>query len=123
MTSDEILALKLGRELDALVAEKVMGWFLDSDIGYWRNESGLCKRQDKWSPSEDISAAWEVVEEMGDCLHLRQHGEQGEWEAWFCGYPNSKAHGETAPEAICKASLLAVTGEALVNELPGTNQC
>ena len=62
MTRDEIMKMQPGWELNALVAEKVMGWFLDSDIGYWRNESGLCKRQDKWSPSEDIAAAWEVWE-------------------------------------------------------------
>jgi len=96
MTRDEILAMKPGRELDALIAEKVMGWS-------WGIIGDLIPAY-----STDISAAWEVVEEMGDCLHLRQHGEQGEWEAWFCGYPNSKAHGETAPEAICKAALLAV---------------
>jgi hypothetical protein len=91
MTREEVLALAPGRELDALVARKLFG---------------VLNPDSRWRPSEDISAAWEVVEEMGDCLHLRQHGEQGEWEAWFCGYPNSKTHGETAPEAICKASLL-----------------
>jgi len=96
LTREQILFLKPGRELDALVARKLFG---------------VLNPDSRWRPSEDISAVWEVVEKMGDCLHLKQHGEQGEWEAWFCGYPNSKAHGETAPEAICKAALLAVMGE------------
>jgi len=116
MTREEVLALAPGRELDALVAEKVMGWEYKDAIYSW----GEVLRPSQWIKpngwpvdrvscySTDISAAWEVVEEMGDCLHLKQHGEQGEWEAWFCGYPNSKAHGETAPETICKAALLAV---------------
>jgi len=91
MTRDEVLVLKPGRKLDALVETVVM------------------KRFASPAPrSRNVASAWEVVEKMGDCLHLKQHGEQGEWEAWFCGYPNSKAHGETAPEAICKAALLAV---------------
>jgi hypothetical protein len=127
MTRDEVLAMKPGRELDELVIRHIMNipivesvdlfsqepfpaaWWVEDEGWYIadeRDEDGLIYRP--FNPSEDISAAWEVVEEMGDCLHLRQHGEQGEWEAWFCGYPTSKAHGETASEAICKAALLAV---------------
>ena len=106
MTRDEIMAMKPGRELDAEIALRVFGIKEVTVVG----KHYFIDPLDKVLPPycTDIAAAWEVVEEMGDCLHLRQHGEQGEWEAWFCGYPNSKAHGETAPEAICKAALLAV---------------
>lgn len=49
MTRDEILAMKPGRELDALVAVKVFK-FVDPDT--------------RWSPSTDVSVAFEVAEEM-----------------------------------------------------------
>jgi len=79
MTRNEILALKPGRELDALIAEKVMGWrkktFPGGGGGFtaWVDEnekvmklisnstmSETCYRCDYFRPSTDISAAWEV---------------------------------------------------------------
>ncbi len=80
-----------GRELDALVAEKVMGWrrmtyaeqypgnpnfaHRNELTGYWHDAVGkYCARaedcpdyyapEDAWSPSTDIAAAWEVVEKL-----------------------------------------------------------
>jgi hypothetical protein len=44
----ETAELQAGPELDALVAEKVMGW----------------NRGESFRPSTDIAAAWEVVEHM-----------------------------------------------------------
>ncbi len=113
MTRDEILAMKPGRELDALVAERVLGYkvvdVLPQGITY------MAGKRKRWiknpNYSTGVAAAWEAVEEMNDCLHLREHGEEGRWEANFCGYPGSRAHGATAPEAICKAALLAVMEE------------
>ena len=32
MTRDEILSMPAGRELDALIAEKVMGWFITRGV-------------------------------------------------------------------------------------------
>lgn len=69
---EQILAMKPGRELDALVAEKVMGWTgvgpdVDAEIYGWpsghNKELGVY-----WVPhySTDISAAYEVVEMMRD---------------------------------------------------------
>jgi hypothetical protein len=73
--------MNAGRELDALVAEKVMGWRrhptnqwndrwhdgdreLDADHAI-EGEGGDYYHPDKaWEPSTDIAAAWEVVEEM-----------------------------------------------------------
>ncbi|MFD1179230.1 hypothetical protein ACFQ3W_23455, partial [Paenibacillus puldeungensis] len=60
--------------------------------------------------SSDISAAWEVLE------HLKNKGAEinvGFFAYWDCSidYPigcNWRAVAETAPEAICKAALLAV---------------
>lgn len=83
--------LNPGRELDALVAERVMGWrrlsyqqaFPDSDFqrgrtkltSYWHDPSGAKKAlaedsydyyqpEDAWSPSTDIAAAWTIIDKM-----------------------------------------------------------
>jgi len=71
---------KPGRELDALIAEKVMGWRKANKYEercYWHTKEGrkldwLYKSTGEyyecdclfWNPSEDISAAWEVVEKI-----------------------------------------------------------
>lgn len=77
VTPTEIDALEAGRELDALVAEKVMGWqVIETDDcngidNYWLSKDG----QHVWllphdfeaalpSYSTDIAAAWAVVEKM-----------------------------------------------------------
>jgi len=81
MTRDEVLAMKPGRELDALVAEKVMGWRKKTLPGggggftAWVDEnekvmklisnstmSETCYRCDYFRPSTDIAAAFEVWE-------------------------------------------------------------
>ena len=73
MTRDEILKLEAGRELDALVAEKVMGLLVTNHgtakIIYGKVEVDG-KEHVTFSPvrpySTDIAAAWEVVEKMSD---------------------------------------------------------
>jgi len=69
------------RELDALVAEKVMGWKLKhvNDpvmaviFANWvdENDVGIIT-PDEWKPSTDISAAWQVVEKMHALLFSRR---------------------------------------------------
>jgi len=62
-------------------------------------------------PSTSITAAWEVVERRDQCLHLKQHGEKGMWEAYFChNYCEADflGEGDTAPLAICRAALKTV---------------
>lgn len=77
--------MKAGRELDAIIAQMVMGWaicgyaayddwlarsnrgdvdivFIDRDGVVWRAVGDLCN---VWSPSTDIAAAWQVVEKLG----------------------------------------------------------
>jgi len=74
--------MKPGRELDALVAEKAMGWKLQCyESGVYATEPGQyddASKNDGWlwegdevsreayefNPSTDISAAWEVVEKL-----------------------------------------------------------
>lgn len=58
--------MKAGRELDALVAEKVMGWMDGDGVGLRVADGEVINSMDcrPWSPSTDIAAAWEVVEKM-----------------------------------------------------------
>lgn len=92
--------MEAGRELDALIAEKVMGWkrmsYMEAEpgckypsperiTGYWHSLDLKEQRraedcddyyspEDAWSPSTDIASAWEVVEKMGRheiSIHMR----------------------------------------------------
>lgn len=127
MTKAEILALQPGREFDALVAEKVMGLKREVRLrgeantvtAYKSLVDGLHTRDEVLrygSPlpySTDIAAAWQVVEAMrpeygfwidGDDGYIVefQHGMPG-----MTDYRHGRAFAPTAPEAICKAALLA----------------
>lgn len=114
--------MEAGRELDALVAEKVMAWrtgavpsafigfrltWVDADTGGYRAELG-------WAPSTDIAAAYTVVSEM-----MRQ-GYRLEviWDSYDAdveliletceGYQGGgKAVADGLPLAICLAALSA----------------
>jgi len=115
MTRDELLELKPGRELDALVMQYIFK-AEKKDIGdecYWVSEiDGEEECWPRWfSPSTDISASWEVVE-MFSYIDIHRYD-----DFFACAiYPigNSavmRARGKTMPEAICKAALLAVMDE------------
>lgn len=143
MTRDEIEAMPAGRELDRLVAEKVMGWSIyryDKDIPencYFMlvteqydpvtEDMGLRAGERKteeeaWNDnyhfSTDISAAWEVVEKIGekrfDVEIMRRT--DGRYFATCIKVGNPlkdrlfEVHAEAgaAPLAICKAALLAM---------------
>ncbi len=151
MNRDEILAMVPGKELDKLIAEKVMKWeFLR--IGYFgcydatdhlANET---KRQvelrdwldnvdlhcigdyyidvasDFWiddysfKPSKDIKAAWEVVENLLENSGIDFEFKIGmdrlcEARLFDDGVEIGFAEATTAPEAICKAALIATLEE------------
>jgi hypothetical protein len=97
MTREEILNMPAGRELDALIAENVM----DNKHDIWSRGEPKCY-------STDIAAAWEAVTEISKDITLAHRG-----KFWFCDFDNqddwSYSQSDTAPLAICKASLLAVT--------------
>lgn len=103
--------LSPGRELDALVAEKAMGWARNrgSGVGF-TTPDGEYRSIDIWSPSTDIAAAWQVVgklRERGFGFSLNDA-----WIAWFLAAPNEyQASADTAPHAICLAALRAVGAE------------
>ena len=116
MTREEILALPVGRELDALVALRVYGLEEITVVG----KHYFIDPLDTPLPlySTDISAAWEVVEKVQERYNffLAYNHKTKDFQV-FIDVPNEDEdatiiHYEydapTAPEAICKAALLAV---------------
>lgn len=109
-------ALPAGRELDALVAEKVMGHTLKRQpIG-----AGIELIHDDEGPhghlayySTDIAAAWEVLERIRQqrvSLSLRWaffgHPDNSRW--WIEDNLDRGPQADTAALAICRAALLVV---------------
>lgn len=91
-----------GPELDALVAEKVMGW---------RDDVALLPP----SYSTDIKAAWEVVEKMGSNFIIASE-KRGEFAVFFGpGEIDEFCKSSSSPHAICLAALKAVGYEIEVN--------
>jgi len=74
-----------GHKLDALVAEKVMGWTMRINFDYkppqyeWHEAAGFMKIANHpeqlpqlrvWSPSTRIEDAWQVVEKLASMGHV-----------------------------------------------------
>lgn len=104
--------------MDALVAEKVMGWEPVNEFRQWWWENGT-KTKEVRTPdySTDIAAAWQVVERM----ERRFSTVQVIWEGPIYGArvlirdedggaysTEADKRAKTAPEAICLAALKAV---------------
>jgi hypothetical protein len=115
--------VKAGRELDELVATKVMGWSDKTPKGNhsetaWYGETGFYKKRydyitkkKNFRPSTRISDAWQVQEKFIACTIFRDtDGYEVDLvykrsQGWVRGVA------ETAPLAICLASLKAVGHE------------
>jgi hypothetical protein len=130
MKTDYICNMLAGKDLDILIAEKVMGlcahdWQLipSDDDGVHR----VCKKchLEFWglrpplygvhygSYSTDISAAWEVVEKMNEKWSVRAVSYyQSDCVANIWDVTNFDkeyhARADTVPLAICRAALLAI---------------
>lgn len=108
--SDEIAEpLPAGRELDALVAAKVMGW--------QPNPGWLTAERHIPSYSTDIAVAWQIAEAMRLAAIPEEEWASGGWRAaqepfnapgWYERDVNDWEWAETAPLAICRAALKAV---------------
>lgn len=99
--------MKAGKELDALVAEKVMGYVREFHEQFkldgWR--TGEHSWTNSFSPTKDIADAWKVVDKFGGFVHLITE-EYHEKICWHCVFnTNDWVKAETAPLAICIASL------------------
>ena len=96
--------MKAGREIDALIAEKVMGWPKNSVVWYIDDKPF---RISDFSPSTQIADAWLVVEK------IKRENLQIVWDidGWFVSsiYADT-GFAPTAPLAICLAALKA-TGD------------
>jgi len=74
MTTDEILKMKSGYELDNLVAHRVMGWTLRAEDGIYV----LDPKDDSifgsmWGVSNDAPMAWEPSENMFPTWTMEEH--------------------------------------------------
>jgi len=114
LTREKVLAMDMGREMDALVAERVMGakgimnvgtaWFVNDNI------NDLLPRY-----STNISAAWDVIE----APHIMDKVQLGlmptSFGMWMCrsympGW-NIQVQSITAADAISRAALLTTIKE------------
>lgn len=111
-----------GRELDALIAEKVMGWIVaHSSEGFyrWKPKPDNPNSYSEWQEglphySTNIADAWHVVEK------LKEYGNVVEVKCFRSGSVDVQVRGgnindirgagnaDTAPLAICLAALKAV---------------
>lgn len=127
--------MKPGRELDAIVAEKVFGdtWMqqhldrvkqYDHEIEIAKQKNiataallnrgwEQCMAEIKWKYySADIAAVWQVVEYMRQTLQFSLGIDDENGDGWWCIFESGSRHyegyGQTAPHAICLAALKAV---------------
>jgi len=113
MTKDEILAMKPGRELDTLVAEKIFGLEYMECIGCYIDTNGNEQKIKRYSV--EIAAAWEVVEKLKvkklyPAFAIRdQTYNISIWDKGGVELITDWVRCKTAPEAICKAALVAVS--------------
>jgi hypothetical protein len=111
MTEAEVLGMPAGRELNALVAEKVMGQA-------WQGGNPVPNYDGRWPwpppYSTDIAAAFEVAEAVSKLAWHLSRGSRG----YNCQIVLAECltkcfevrDVETAPLAICRAALLTVKG-------------
>jgi hypothetical protein len=114
--------MEAGRELDALVAEKVMGWVWQPDEkgGHYRDGNGetFATGRTLGQPecpkySTSIAAAWDVVELLASkgldvTVFVHPDGRAATCEIGFKGDLGIEPTADTAPHAICLAALKAV---------------
>lgn len=114
--------MKPGRELDALIAEKVMGEKCFHRMGFTReifSDTAECKKcddmiemqeyeiQSHFKPSTEIKSAWEVVEKLAAYRPSKFVIEK--CGAWLVKFDDGLfTPGKTAPHAICLAALKTV---------------
>jgi Phage ABA sandwich domain len=107
------------RELAALIAEKVMGWYFGDGLGAWFDPEHIFRHWSAtWNPSTDILAACEVQSEMhrrGYRMRLEAPGDgqdENIWRSSFVpiegGYAVEAVGGGSPAQAICLAALKAV---------------
>lgn len=120
------MSLSAGNELDALIAERVMGWRSEemecygSTVTYWRDARGIREEDSSWSPSTSWDAAGQVVVIMrSKGYEFALIGDDREAQDYAAEFDKRDGNiGETtyiwgkrapaAPLAICLAALDAI---------------
>ncbi len=113
-----------GRELDALIAEKVMGWRFvggfttepEMNSDRWATDPNGCEKYYSDVPhySTDIAAAMEVVSVVASKTETKEFRLallNGEWRAEFGMWDHSFVRAQTAALAICHAALQVLEHE------------
>lgn len=108
MTRDEVLSMPAGIKMNFLVAEKVMGWTYNHLGDAWERDGERWIGADKFQPSRDIKAAWMVVEKM-EMFYFEYDKTKNEYFAMANDSFDTTVTCASAPLAICRAVLLAVT--------------
>ena len=113
----ENAVMEAGRELDALVAEKIMGLgqYHTPETHYEVIGCGAgCSFCIPPPYSTDIAAAWQVVEKLSmsgfwiiKSCRVSAPGKD-DWIEWDVMYQNQRAIADALPFAICLAALNAV---------------
>lgn len=121
MDKSEIENMPASRELDVLIAEKVLGLNLDWEFAEFQDgDPAIPTLRDKYDEigivpfySTDISAAWDVVEK------LRLTIEPTGINKWYShrGIGSKGFSAESAPLAICRAAIFYASVA-----LPGKNE-
>jgi len=111
MTHEEIRSMVPGPEMDRLVAKEVMGFVTYEDFPVHAVYTGSPTPTSfrPWQPSNNIAAAWEVVHKVKN-IQIQRKANGNFTVRWnierFNGW--NVVESPSAPEAICKAALLAV---------------
>lgn len=117
LTREAVEKMAPGREMDCLVAERVMGWRVQ--YSPYRFPDGEYEDAGDFQPSTDIAAAWEVVEKMRGTVCApgapyaggEYHNNEDDGPMWDAEFPcadySVNARALTAPLAICRAALLS----------------
>lgn len=110
-------AMQAGRELDALIAERVMGWcawrsplvprgVTQPDCWQTGERNRPAVRMSGWSPSTNIADAWKVFDVLGG--HVTIHTINGGWACRINDWMRTHCWAETPALAICRSALAAV---------------
>lgn len=107
MTADDIRAMSAGRELDAEIATRIMGWRPFKDE--W-NDGFHCPDQwrdwQEFQPSTNIADSWAVVEKIAKDRKITVSSDETAF-LWHCRITGEIfVRAETAPLSICRAALL-----------------
>jgi hypothetical protein len=113
--------LKPGRELDALVAEKVMGLLVIEPLRLYYRHPTVTDEIPEYST--EIAAAWEVVEKIKTQVKAETDSRDFTimyvdnkwlvgWALEYDGGMDKLVSADTAPHAICLAALKVVSSQS-----------